>query len=257
MNSRNKSMVLVDHHIEMNSDWLEEMNSRNEEFVILDPEYLFSKLDWTRYEDDVRVINKIYSRIFEEVVMNNKKIICFWPLDQQFGEEWFELESLCKANSFELELYKNLSFDSTNYMVHDEILNTWKKFVFFLMESLFEDMQLNEHLDEIATLSFDQETIILFKLVQEGTIRYSYTSNSNLIELPPNQVEDSSKIENHFQSYASFSEMLENLLESNDLSLFEPKFLDGSLEKTYFMLLSKELKTKNLIENWIKTYSLN
>lgn len=257
MNSRNKSMVLVDHHIEMNFDWLGKMNCKKEDFVILDPEYLFSEMDWTRYEDDVRIINKIYSRLFEEVVMNKKKLICFWPLDQQFGNEWFELASLCTANSYELELYKNLSFEDNKYDFNAEILCSWKRFVFFLIESLLEDIKLNEQFNEIATLKSNQVTIVLFKLEQEGITRYSFATDSDFLELAPYYNESSAGIENRVEIFATFNELLEKLLKENDLSLFESKFVDGSLEKAYFRVLSKEFKTKNLIENWIKTYSTN
>lgn len=257
MNTRNRSIVLVDHHIEMNSDWMEKMNCGKDGFVILDPEYLFSELDWTRYEDDIRVINKIYARIFEEVVMNNKRLICFWPLDQKFGDEWFELASLCTANSYELELYRKLSFEDIKYDFNPEILGQWKKFVFFLIESILEDIQLNEQFNEIATLKSNQVTIVLFKLEQEGITRYSFARDSEFLELAPHPNEGSASVENRVQTFATFNEMLENLLKENDLSLFESNFVDGSLEKAYFRVLSKEFKTKNLIENWIKTYSMN
>jgi hypothetical protein len=51
--------------------------------------------------------------------------------------------------------------------------------------------------------------------------------------------------------------MLELLLKVNDLSLFESKFINGGLEKAYFRVLSEEFKTKNLIETWLNTYSIN
>lgn len=257
MNSKIKSIVLVDQHLDMNSDWFEKVGFQKSDLVLLDPVNLFSELDWTCYEEDVRVINKIYSHLFEEVVMNNKKLVCFWPLAQQLGEEWFNLSSLCKANSFELELYKSKSLEDLTYGFNFEILSSWKSFIHFLIESLFEDIRLNEQFDEIATLKSEQETIILFKLVQDGTIRYSYAFDSDFLELIPNQGEYADKDELQFQSFESFNEMLEKLLKESDLSLFESRFVDGSLEKAYFSILSKEFKTKNLIENWLMTYSMN
>lgn len=257
MNSRHNSIILVDHPIEMNSDWLKKMNFQKHDFVILDPKKLFMKINWTRYEDDVQVINQIYSSLFEDVVMNNKTLICFWPFHQQFGINWFELSLLCKANSCQIEINKGLSFEDGNYDFEDTILTSWKKFVYFLIESLFEDIQLNKEFDEIATLKSDNETIILFKLEKEGRTRYSYAFDSDFLELGLSYTEDSNSVDSTIQSFDTFNEMLEKLLKKNDLSLFEPHFGDKSLEKAYFNALSKKIKTKNLIESWIKTYSIN
>ncbi|MBA4301133.1 MAG: hypothetical protein C0433_13675 [Cyclobacterium sp.] len=192
MKTRNKSMILVDQHIEMNPEWMAKLKIQEQDVVVLDPENLFAELDWTQYEDDVRVINIIYSRLFEDVVMNNKKLICFWPLAQLYGNDWFQLVSLCKENSCELELYRSGFFNDGNNGFSEEMLKSWKSFVFFLMES-----------------------------------------------------------------FETFNEMLEKLLMKNDLSLYESKFVDIKLEKTYFNFLAKEFKTKNLIENWLNTYSMN
>lgn len=257
MKTRNKSMILVDQHIEMNPEWMAKLKIQEQDVVILDPENLFIELDWTQYEDDVRVINIIYSRLFEDVVMNNKKLICFWPLAQQYGSDWFELESLCKENSCELELFKSGFFDDGNYGFSEEMLKSWKSFVFFLMESLFEDIQLNEHFDEIATLKSSQNSIILFTVEQEGVIRYSFARDNEFLELAPSQNWLSTGDNNNLESFETFNEMLEKLLMKNDLSLYESKFVDIKLEKTYFNFLAKEFKTKNLIENWLNTYSMN
>jgi len=122
MSSGNKRILLVNQQVELSDVWLGKMNSTIEGFIILDPEKLFSELDWTRYEDDFMVINKIYPRLFDDVVMNNKRLVCFWPLDQQYGKEWPELMSLCKANSQELEIYKNMTFDDSYPDLNVEIL---------------------------------------------------------------------------------------------------------------------------------------
>lgn len=257
MNSRHKRIVLIDQTSEMNQSWLTSNPLQQEELVLLDPITLFRELDWTCYEDDVLVINTVYSRLFEEVVMNNKQLVCFWPLSGSFGDEWFELASLCKKNSLELDLYKSSSLEDDPYGLSDAILRTWKGFVYFILESLLEDIHLNEQFDEIATLTSGQETIVLFKLESEEGTRYAYTFDSEYFELSgahTSKLEDSPF---RIPSFESFNEMLASLLKENDLSLFDSKFMDGRLEKAYFSALAKEFKTKNLIENWIATYSLN
>lgn len=257
MNSRNKSIVLVDQLISENSDWLTQLKTESTEVITLDPVNLFSTLDWTCFEDDVRVINVIYSRLFEEVIMNRKKLICFWPLANQLGNEWFELATLCKENSHDLELYKSGIFEDHAYGISDEILSAWKRFVFFMIESLLEDYQLNEQFDEIATLTSEENTIVLFKIEKEGTVRYSFAFGTDYIQLASIPLDEYDRDTKNLESFDSFNHMLEKLLRENDLSVFEPRFTDRKLEKAYFHLLSKEFKTKNLIENWLKTYSMN
>lgn len=220
MNLRRNSIVLLDHHVEMNSDWPQKMNYKNEDFVILDPVKLFSQIDWITYEDYVRVINKIYSRLFEDVVMNSKTLICFWPFHHQFDVDFIDLGLLCKANSYEIEINKNLQKDDISYDFDENKLISWKNLVFFLIESLFEDIQLNERFDQIATLKSDSKTIVLFKLEKEGRIRYSYALDTELLDFKLNITGQFNEVNYTVNSFDSFSEMLEKLLKKNDLSLF-------------------------------------
>lgn len=257
MNSRNKIIALVDQHIEKNYKLIPNLKSQINEIVILDPIKLFAEVDWTQFEEDVRVINKIYSQLFDEVVISKKQLVCFWPLSEQFGGEWFELAALCKTNNYDLEVYKSVFLEEDNYGFSNEILRAWKKFVYFLIESLLDDIQLNEEFEEIATLTSDLDSIILFKLEQEGKVRYSFAFESEQVILASNQNLESSRTSNSLPSFETFKEMLETLLRENDLSLYQTKFSDPHLEKAYFNVLAKEFKTKNLIETWIKSYSLN
>lgn len=263
MNSRPKSIILFDHHIEINSGWLEKMNFQKHEFTILDPKKLFMKINWTIYEDDVQVINQIYSSLFEDVVICDKTLICFWPLHQQFGIDWIDwidwidLAVLCRENSYEIEISKGLPFEDTSCDFDETILTSWKKFVYFLIESLFGDIHMNKEFDEIAKLKSDNHTIILFKLEKEGMTRFSYTFDSDFLEWGISNTEDSNRIDSTIPFFDTFNELLEKLLKKNDLSHFEPHFGDKSLEKAYFNALLKKINTKNLIENWIKTYSMN
>lgn len=257
MKSRHKSIKLVDQQIERNSKLVSILERQADDMVFLDPIQLFSEIDWTLFEEDVQVINKIYSQLFDEVVISNKQLVCFWPLSDQFGSEWFELVSLCEANSYDLEIYKSVFLSNDHYGFSEEILRSWKKFVYFLIESLLDDIRLNEEFEEIATLTSDQNIIILFKLEHEGKVSYSFAFESEQILWDSNQKSDFSRSENVLPSFDTFSEMLVKLLCENDLSLYKTRFLDPQLEKSYFNVLAKEFKTKNLIETWIKSYSLN
>ncbi|WP_026969440.1 hypothetical protein [Algoriphagus terrigena] len=257
MNLRNKSIVLVDQLMDPNSETLTILKSEKSKTVLLDPVKLFSESDWTRFEKDVDVINKIYSRVFEEVVIANKKLVCFWPLSEQFGSDWFDLTSLCKINNYELEVYKGEFFETDNYGLNSEILHAWKRFVFFLIESLLEDVELNEELEEIATLTSGREAIVLFKMEQEGKTRYTFALNSESLEFTSTGELTRVRHDSWERSFESFREMLVGLSRSKDLTDYQTTFVDPTLEKAYFNILAREFKTRNLIESWILTYSLN
>ncbi|GAA0881034.1 hypothetical protein GCM10009119_40040 [Algoriphagus jejuensis] len=257
MNLRNKSIVLVDQLQGKESKASSILIMNSCEVVTLDPEKLLMEQDWTRFEDDVDVIKKIYSHVFEEVVLANKKLACFWPLSEQFGSEWFELTTLCKANDYELEVYKNYLFDiDSSYGLGGEIIRAWKKFVYFLIESLLADIELTEGLEEIGTLTSAHDSIVLFRLEYDDEVKYTFAFN----------FEDSLKVsteqfvfdtENSLPEFRSFPELLLKLLANIDLIGYQAAFSDPHLEKTYFNTLMQEFKSKNLIESWLETYSLN
>ncbi|MBN7812691.1 hypothetical protein J0A68_17180 [Algoriphagus sp. H41] len=253
MDLRNKSIALVDHLSDEGGQEPFGFSTSNVEAFALDPVRLFSQTDWTRFEEDVNVINKIYSHVFDEIVIARKKLVCFWPLSEQFGGEWFELNSLCESNDWELEVYKHGFFEVDNYGFSPSILGAWKRFVYFLVESLLEDIRLNEDLEEVATLTSGRDSIVLFKLGAEGQPRYTFAYCGEGLgnDLAPKG------IPNTLPEFASFHEMLAQLLASKDLSLYQTQFCDPHLEKTYFSLLAKKTGSGNLIEAWLLSYSLN
>lgn len=257
MNLRNKSVTLVDQLLDTKSDISSMLNMQRCEVITLDPVRLFSESDWTRFEEDIDVIEKIYSHVFDEVVIANKKLVCFWPLSEQCGSEWVELRSLCKTNDYELEIYKSKFYEADNYGFSLETLRAWKRFVFFLIESLLEDLELNEDLEEIATLTSGRDSIVLFKLERKGETSYTFLLNSALREFAQDHELKLPRIENSLPEFKSFQEMLVKLFDDKDLSLYQTKFSDPQLEKLFFNILLKKARTKNLIESWIVTYSLN
>lgn len=257
MRTKSRKIILIDQHIEMNPTWLGKFSDHTRDLVVLDPIQLFGEIDWTRYDEDVEVINQIYSRLFEEVVINRKRLVCFWPLVEQFGNDWFELNALCKLNQYELEIHKHTLIEEENYGFSFEILLAWKKFIYFMIESLLEDVQINEQFDEIATLTGDQDSIVLFKLEQNGYTQYSYSSTDCFLEFPSDSGLGRSIEDNQLPVFDSFKEMLSKLSGRNDLTKYRTKFVDKQLEKIFFNALANEFKTINLIQDWLKSYSLN
>ena len=108
-----------------------------------------------------------------------------------------------------------MSRDDICYDFDQTMLTSWKKFVYFLIESLFEDIHLNNDFDEIATLKSDKETIILFKLEKEGRTQYSYAFDSVFLEPGLSNTEDFNGIDSTIQSFDTFNELVEKLLKKN------------------------------------------
>ncbi len=254
MKLRSRKIILVD---QTKLNGLDEFGDHFHEVYVLDPVQLFSQIDWTQFDEDARVINQIYSALFDEVVINKKKLVCFWPLVEQFGNDWFELTSLVAQNKFELEVHKEILLHDTTYGLNPRILNAWKKFVFFMIESLLEDIRLNEKIEEIATLTGEGESIILFKMEHNGSLGYSFASSSHQYGFLLGQDAELGEGDSVLPFFDSFDEMLNRLLDENDLSRFQTKFRDSYLEKTFFSMLAKDFKTKNLIQQWLESYSLN
>lgn len=223
----------------------------------LDPLVLFSKLDWTKYEEDVQVINQIYSEVFDEIVVDKKSLICYWPLSNDLDEDYFELQKLIENRKVDLEIHKkeNEYFESSE--INKMILKKWKGFVCFLMEALMEDIAINDQVDQIATLTNESGSIVLFRMEQNGGFRYSFASTQEFFDQVPSCLPDLEQTAHSLPLFDSFMDMLENLLEEMDLGTYKTQFSDKQLEKTYYNRISKEFKIKNLIQYWLNTYSLN
>jgi hypothetical protein len=252
-----KKIILVDQHDSLRSELVNYSIDQNRETFFLDPVQLFNQIDWTQFDQDAEVIKEIYSRLFEEVIINQKQLLCFWPLSDQLGSEWLELSSLCKQNKFELDAYRQSIFTCNREELSTEILNAWKKFTYFLVESLLGDIQTNEHFEEIATLTGSKKSIVLFKMEENGCTRYSFSPNLDFSDCDPKNglqlMEESTCV----PLFESFNDMLNQLLLENDLSDYRTSFIDKNLEKAYFNALAKDFKTGNLIQYWLETYSLN
>lgn len=257
MNLLQKNIILVDRLLEDQSIVRSGDGIDLSRIVTLDPLALFSKVDWTRFEEDVAVINTVYSHLFEEVVIGRKKLQCFWPLAEQLGSDWFELQTLCTLNNYELEVYKSTGFDDENYGFGEKVLQAWKKFVYFLIDSLIEDTKLNEELEEIATLTSGEDSIVLFRLVDTHYRSYTFVRDKALGQA--NEIGGGLELESrsHLTKFESFEAMLDHLLDRRDLSRYESRFLDPHLEKVFFGLLSRRTDAINLIGSWQLMYSLN
>lgn len=229
--------------------------SKGEEWYTLDPVVLFSKLDWVRFEENVQVIDQIYSEVFDEIVVNKKSLVCYWPLPDFYKEDWFELTKLFKGTRFELEIDKNENKSSDSRDLNKIILRKWKGFIAFLLETLFEDIALNNRVDQIATLYNDSGSIVLFRMEQSGFPLYSFAMAKDYLASNLNFPSDLSSAAEALPLFTSFEDVIDNLSDVLDLRSYKIQFNDKQLEKTYYNRISKAYK--NLIQSWIDTYSFN
>jgi hypothetical protein len=254
MEKYQREIVLIDQfHIARN-----QFLNNSLKVYFLDPVELFSKIDWRLFEEDVTVTNTVYGELFEAVVINHKKLVCYWPHLNFPDNNWFELSNHCKDAKIKTKIiYSENSSDE----VHDlstSILETWKTFVLFLMESLCEDIKMNENLQEIAILKCGDDSILLFKLEQNGIRQYSYVqSPENAFDFDFGNVQLKDNGVNYAPVFSSFELLLEKLMLDIDVNSYQTSFLDRALEKHYFNTILKNCTSKNLIESWVKNYSLN
>ena len=136
-------------------------------------------MDWTQYDERSQVINQVYSEVFDEIVVNKKSLLCYWPLGDLSEGEWFELQQLFNDKNFELEIHKkeNEYFESDG--LNKIVSKKWKEFVLFLLEALLEDIAMNDQIDQIATLTNETGSIVLFRMEQNGGFLTEFWSSSS------------------------------------------------------------------------------
>ena len=117
---------------------------------------------------------------------------------------------------------------------------------------------MNENLQEIAILKCGDDSILLFKLEQNGIRQYSYVQSSeNGFDFDYGNVQLKENGVNYAPVFSSFELLLEKLMLEIDVNSYQTSFLDRVLEKHYFNTILKNCTSKNLIESWVKNYSLN
>jgi len=254
MEKYQREIILIDQfHIKKNQFFDE-----SREVYFLDPVVLFSKIDWRLFEEDPTVTKTVYGELFEAVVINHKKLICYWPLFNFQDDSWFELLNHCKEAKIKTRIMCSDPSSNEEQDLASSIQETWKNFVIFLIGSLCDDIKMDEDLEEIAILKCGDESILLFKLEQNGIRKYSYVqSPENGFDFENGDVELKEIGINYAPVFSSFDQLLEKLMLKIDVNSYQTLFLDRTLEKHYFNTILKNCASKNLIESWVKYYSLN
>lgn len=254
MKKHQREIILVDQFQINRTQFL----VKSKDIYFLDPSELFSRIDWRRFEEDVCVTNIVYGELFEALVINNKTLVCYWPNLNFPDDNWFELsvhfkEAKIKTRIIYPDLTSNEKLESTS-----SVQKIWKSFLLFLMESLCEDIKMNDFLEEIAILKCGNDSILLFKLEQNGISKYSYVQFPDEgFQLDNRDVHLKEIGVNFPHIFSSFEQLLEKLILEIDVNSYQTSFLDRTLEKRYFNTILKNCTSKNLIESWVRNYSLN
>jgi len=230
----------------------------NNEYLIFDPIELFKELDWTSYENSVQVINQIYSKLFNDFVLENKIMVCYWPTTNFPDNQWFELLSHIKKAGITMEANYLIAEGIDNEELPTLLQATWKDLVLEMLESISEDIILNEQLEEIVQLRNGQYSISIFSQVQNDHISYFYISSAQeVLEFAPQYEFEKTRDSRYVELFLSFELLLEAIQTNVELSDFTVEFLDHSFEKIYFNSIFKKKVDFNLIEHWVENYSLN
>lgn len=225
--------------------------------VYLDPIRLYEWCDWTEFDQKPDVLNQVYGMLFDEVVIDRKKIHCFWPLENSTSQNWFELLNLSSLPQVKIET-KSFGFKaSTGHGLNSRLLTIWEEFIATLVGTLVEDLSLNQQFDDLGTLSSANRSFVLFRAMEDETSKFGFAV-LNTYHTNETEAQDSNELSSYLPPlYESFDELLHALSEVEDLIELIPDFHDKTWEKKFFKIVLRENKPLNLIQKWLSNYSLN
>jgi len=230
----------------------------NNEYLYFDPVSLFAEVDWTSYENNVETLNHVYSKLFDEFVIENKTLVCYWPSSNFPDSHWFELLNLAAKASVAIEINYLNEGENITEEIPEELQHTWKKFILEMVSSLSEDIKLNEGLEEIAHLKKGDQSIIIYCHKYLESFKYFYLrSTQKIFQFEPQYEFEKQVNIDYVEEFDDFESLVEQIQRETDLSLFETSFFNSTLEKIYFNSIRKLGFHINLIQNWVENYSLN
>ncbi len=245
MNTINEQLTLI--------DWMPSKEQVSFELdcdrsFILDPESMEFKNRWSEVDGDVEVLNSLYGKIFDEVVINRKRMICFWPNFEFSASEKYELTKALDKSDISLAYYKKDQrpiYGDMDYTIQ----KNWKEFVLFIVQSIFEDLRLNEGLQEIMSLKNSTSEITVMKLMGRGEESY--------ICFMDGMTDLLSTDEDQPLQFTSFNELLDELHFSLNISSFAYSFNDKSYEKRFYNHHLMYKVNTNLIGEWQSAINFN
>jgi hypothetical protein len=253
-----RKIILTGKRLELTQLTLDHFNSLENEYLFFDPVSLFSEIDWTSGLQEASVLNYIYEKIFEGLLMENKTLVCYWPTTEFADSQWSSL--LGFVNKAGIRMERNYFNEDRN--AQDEILDAlqtnWKELILELIESISNDLILNEGLVEIARLKNASSSITIFSQKEGNKLSYFYlTSAQEIFEFEPKYSFERSENSYYVPIFEDLEILLVAMQSEIDLTSYSVDFLDSKLEKVYFNSLVKKNMDVNLIQNWMDSYFLN
>lgn len=223
---------------------------------IIDPIQLCDHGDWSDFENNTNIINSIYGELFEQIVIKKKSLICYWPELEFTTSDWFEINQFISKSGLSLSMYENPNRDDKG-VVSEKADRAWKVLVKFLIESVTEDIAINNSMVEIASFVNEEDTVHLFKINSEGIEKFTYGTLKGGIVQNREEMNLINHAHNNDSSFTSFDDMVLQLIEKIDVTEYDYTFKDRAFEKFFFTSILKKCTPKNLIKSWESGYVLN
>ena len=258
MERNRRKIILTGRRMELTQLSLDCFNSLENNYLFFDPVTLFEEIDWTSGIQEPSVLNYIYEKFFDGFLIENKTLVCYWPTTDFPDSQWFSLLEPAKKAGIRMELNYLNEERSAQDEIPMELQTNWKDLILELIESISNDLILNEGLVEIALLKNTYSSITIFSQTEGDKLSYFYlTSAEEIFEFEPQYEFEKSENSNYVSVFEDFENLLEAIQSKIDLASYTVDFLDSKLEKVYFNSLMKKNINVNLIENWMGSYFLN
>ncbi len=226
--------------------------NENSPFV-LDPVLIWEKVDWINLDLSYGAFHVFYGELFDSLILEKRDLVVFWPTNTIPDRHWYEIISLCDSAGVKLE--SDFSQEPTLYNLSEDLLVFWKRFVEYLIKSIAEELNSKITSEEIAVLTHHHGSIVLLSTKDKNSLSFSYIVNTSVSIVP--SLTQSEYNDMKLPEYPSFVELIENLNNELDLSVFQVSFQNSSMEKMYFNILRKQFSHINLINHWLANYSVN
>lgn len=258
MERTNRKIILSGIKLDAKQFTLDGVNGFNNDYLFFDPIDLFHTVDWTSYKSNSVVFNQIYQRLFKAFVMEKKTLICYWPSTDFPDSYWFEFMNYSKKAGITMEATYFKKVENDTDELPSELQLIWKELVLELVESISDDIVLNEGLEEIAQLKSVNSSITIFSQRKENKLGFFYMSSLHeVFEFEPQYEFERGTKHSDIIVFENFESLISALDFQLDLTSFNVEFLNNTLEKVYFKSLLRNNLTINLIQDWVETYSLN
>lgn len=258
MQLNRRKIILTGKRLELSELTLDEFNSCDSDYLILDPVSLFKEIDWINAFEKPSILNSIYEKLFEAFLIENKTLVCYWPAAKFPDQQSFSLLESLKKSSIRIVLnYFNEEINTQTEMPY-ELQNCWEKLVLELIEAISNDLILNEGLVEIAHLKKNSSSITIFSQTQSDKLTFFYlNSDQEIFDFEPQYAFEKSSDVNYVSVFGDFEDLVASMQSEVDLTSYNVNFIDGKLEKIFFNSLIKKDMEVNLIQSWMDSYFLN